>query len=88
VKTLATILAVLIVVAAAGFVLLGGDAPVLATHGQPVDVGVRDTRSGRDTRAGVTHPRIVDRRESTKTGQVDSVEVIGLMMMLGSPRGR
>jgi hypothetical protein len=88
VKTLATILAGLLVVAATGFVLLGDDAPVLATHGQPVDVGVRDTRSGHETRAGVTHPRIADRGGSTKTGQVDSVEVIGLMMMLGSSRGR
>jgi len=87
VKLLATMLAILMI-AATGFFLLDSDEPVLATHVRPVDGGARDTRSGQDPRTSVTRPRTADRRGSTKTGQVDSVEVIGLLMMLGSPRGR
>ena len=86
-KTLAMILALLVSVAT-WFILLSGDEAVLATHVQAVDVGVRDTRSTDDTPTRVMRPRTVDPRGSTKTGQVDSVEVIGLMMMLGSQRGR
>jgi len=87
VKTLAMILALLVSVAT-WFVLLAGDQAVLATHVQAVDVGVRDTRSTDDVRTEVTRRRTVDPPGLTKSGQVDSVEVIGLMMMLGSPRGR
>jgi hypothetical protein len=87
VKALVTILA-LLAVAATGFVLLGGDRPVLATHGQAADVALRDTPNSHDTRTNATRPRTVNRRGSTKTGEVDSVEVLGLMMMLGSPRSR
>jgi len=78
----------LLVSVATWFVLLGSDQAVLATDVRSVDVGVRDTRSTDEARIKVTRPRTVDPREAMKSGQVDPVEVIGLMMMLGSPRGR
>jgi len=88
-RALATILALLLLVAA-WFVLLGSDEPVPATHLRAADVGAQDTRSGADTRtAGGARPRTAGQPERpAKPGQVDPVEIIGLMMMLGASHGR
>jgi len=87
-RTLATLLAVLVVVGA-WFAFLSHNEPVLATHVWTIDVDVRDTPGGHEPRPAAARPRLVERGErQPKPGSVDPAEIIGLMIMLGSQHGR
>ena len=82
-RTLATVVALLVVVTASLFVW-GSETTAVATHAMASDVKGQDVR-----KAPGANPRIErEREQSTKQEGLKRAGIIGLMMLLGAQHGR